>query len=113
MPDLASHTLVVAKASPLRNAFVSWVRALPGEHLVTSTDDAAAALAVVARHAIDIMVVDASLPAPAQHILLHHAYDGDPSIRVVMLNTADLPPLPYSSARKVDQTPSMPSSVTP
>ena len=84
----ASHTLVVANDSPVRNAFVSWVRSMPGEHVVTSTDDAAAALAVVARQAIDVMVVDATLPAPAQHILLHHAYAGEPSIRVVMLNAA-------------------------
>ncbi len=89
MPATASHTLVVANASPLRNAFVSWVRALPGEHVVTSTDDAAAALAVAARHAVDVLVVDATLPAPAQRILLHHAYAGDPSIPVVMLNTAE------------------------
>jgi DNA-binding NtrC family response regulator len=89
MPASASHTLVVAKASPLRSAFISWVRSMPGEHIVTSTDDAAAALAVVARQAIDVMVVDSTLPAPAQHILLHHAHDGDPSIRVVMLNGAE------------------------
>lgn len=81
-----SHTLVVANASPLRNAFVSWVRSMPGEHTVTSTDDAASALAVVARHEIDVMVVDSTLPAPAQHILLHHANAGEPSIRVVMLH---------------------------
>ena len=89
MLTTASHTLIVAHASPVRNAFISWVRSMPGEHVVTSTDDAAAALAVVARHAIDVMVVDATLPAPAQHILLHHAYAGDPSIRVVMLNATD------------------------
>jgi DNA-binding NarL/FixJ family response regulator len=85
----ASHTLVVANASPLRNAYVSWVRAMPGEHVVTSTDDAATALAVAARHAIDVLVVDTTLPAPAQHILLHHAYAGDPAIRVVMLNATE------------------------
>lgn len=85
----ASHTLVVAKASPLRNAFVSWVRAMPGEHIVTSADDAAAALAIVARHSVDVLVVDATLPAPAQHILLHHAYAGDPSIPVVILNASE------------------------
>jgi DNA-binding NarL/FixJ family response regulator len=84
-----SHTLVVANASPLRNAFISWVRSIPGEHVVTSTDDAAVALAVVAYQDIDVMVVDAALPAPAQRILLHHAYAGDPSLRVVMLNTAE------------------------
>lgn len=89
MPTTASHTLIVANASPLRNAFISWVRSMPGEHVVTSTDDAATALAVVARHAIDILVVDATLPAPAQRILLHHAYAGEPSIRVVMLNGAE------------------------
>ena len=81
-----SHTLVVANASPRRNAFVSGVRSMPGEHTVTSTDAAEAALAVVARHEIDVMVVDSTLPAPAQHILLHHANAGEPSIQVVMLN---------------------------
>ena len=109
----ASHTLVVANASPLRNAFVSWVQSMPGEHVVTSTDDAAVALAVAARNEIDIMVVDSALPAPAQHVLLHHAYAGEPSIRVVILNTSEAATLAYSSARKVDQAPSMPSSVTP
>jgi DNA-binding NarL/FixJ family response regulator len=89
MSATASHTLVVANASPLRNAFVSWVRSMPGEHIVTSTDDAATALAVAARHAVDVMVVDATLPAPAQRILLHHAYAGEPSIRVVMLNAPE------------------------
>ena len=89
MLTTASHTLVVAKASPLRSAFVSWVRSMPGEHIVTSADDAAAALAIVARHAIDVLVVDATLPAPAQHILLHHAYAGDPSIPVVILNAPE------------------------
>lgn len=90
MQPTASHTLVVANASPLRSAFVSWVRSMPGEHEVISTDDAVAALAVAARQTIDVMVVDATLPAPAQHILLHHAYAGDPSIRVVMLNAATM-----------------------
>jgi DNA-binding NtrC family response regulator len=80
------HTLVVANASPLRSAFVRWVKALPGDHLVTSTDDAATALAVVAREPVDVLVVDAALPAPARHVLLHHAHAGDPSIRVVMLD---------------------------
>lgn len=82
----ASHTLVVANASPLRNAFISWVRSMPGEHVVISTDDAAAALAAAACYSIDVMVVDSTLPAPARRILLHHAFAGDPSIRVVMLN---------------------------
>lgn len=90
MLTAASHTLVVANASPLRNAFISWVRSMPGEHVVTSTDDAVAALAVAARHAVDVMVLDATLPAPAQHILLHHANAGEPSIRVVMLNAVEL-----------------------
>lgn len=86
MPAATLHTLVVANATPLRHAFVHWVKSLPGEHMVTSTDDPATALAVAAREPVDVLVVDAELPAPTRHVLLHHAWAGDPNIRVVMLN---------------------------
>ena len=79
------HTLVVANASSLRNALIAWVRSMPGVQEISSTDDAASAIAMAARQPVDVLVVDASLPAPARHVLLHHARVADPSIRFVIV----------------------------
>jgi DNA-binding NarL/FixJ family response regulator len=79
------HTLIVADAIALRNTLVAWVKSMPGLQEISSTDDCAAALALAARWPVDVLVVDASLPAPARHVLLHHARAADPSIRFVIV----------------------------
>lgn len=79
------HTLVVADALPLRNTLVAWVKSMPGNQEVSSTDNPASALALAAQWPIDVLVVDASLPAPARHVLLHHARAADPSIKFVIV----------------------------
>jgi DNA-binding NarL/FixJ family response regulator len=79
------HTLVVASATSIRDALVAWVTAMPGVQQISSTDDAASAIALAARQPIDVLVMDAGLPAPTRHVLLHHARAADPSIRFVIV----------------------------